>query len=226
MLPDIIWTLVAFVITLFVLSYFLGDNELFRLAIMIFIGVSAGYAAVMIIYQILLPRLITPLLTSSFNENIWLFIPAVLGILLLFKLSTKLSVLGNPAMALLTGVGAAVAISGAVTGTLFGQVNGAISTFDVSGLTTASSIGTQLLGGVVLLAGTVTSLAYFHFGARKKEGQEAAAPPFLVQILARIGQVFIAITLGALFAGVLAASLAALIERLDYLLNVLKLFIS
>ncbi|MHB0923464.1 MAG: hypothetical protein ACYC3H_05815 [Bellilinea sp.] len=226
MLPDIIWTLVAFVITLFVLSYFLGDNELFRLAIMIFIGVSAGYAAVMIIYQILLPRLITPLLTSSFNENIWLFIPAVLGILLLFKLSTKLSVLGNPAMALLTGVGAAVAISGAVTGTLFGQVNGAISTFDLSGLTTASSIGTQLLGGVVLLAGTVTSLAYFHFGARKKEGQEAAAPPFLVQILARIGQVFIAITLGALFAGVLAASLAALIERLDYLLNVLKLFIS
>ncbi|MHB8932919.1 MAG: hypothetical protein ACYC6H_05560 [Bellilinea sp.] len=226
MLPDIIWTLVAFVITLFVLSYFLGDNELFRLAIMIFIGVSAGYAAVMIIYQILLPRLITPLLTSSFNENIWLFIPAVLGILLLFKLSTKLSVLGNPAMALLTGVGAAVAISGAVTGTLFGQVNGAISTFDLSGLTTASSIGTQLLGGVVLLAGTVTSLAYFHFGARKKEGQEPAAPPFLVQILARIGQVFIAITLGALFAGVLAASLAALIERLDYLLNVLKLFIS
>lgn len=226
MLPDIIWTLVAFVITLFVLSYILGDNELFRLATMIFIGVSAGYAAVMIIYQILLPRLVIPLLTSPFNENIWLFIPAVLGILLLFKLSTKLSVLGTPAMALLTGVGAAVAISGAVTGTLFGQVNGAISTFDLSGLTTASSIGTQLLGGVVLLAGTVTSLAYFHFGARKKEGQEAAALPFLVQILARIGQVFIAITLGALFAGVLAASLAALIERLDYLLNVLKLFIS
>lgn len=226
MLPDIIWTLVAFVITLFVLSYILGDNELFRLATMIFIGVSAGYIAVMIIYQILLPRLVIPLLTSPFNENIWLFIPAVLGILLLFKLSTKLSVLGTPAMALLTGVGAAVAISGAVTGTLFGQVNGAISTFDLSGLTTASSIGTQLLGGVVLLAGTVTSLAYFHFGARKKEGQEAAALPFLVQILARIGQVFIAITLGALFAGVLAASLAALIERLDYLLNVLKLFIS
>jgi len=226
MLPDIIWTLVAFVLTLFVLSYVLGDNELFRLAIMIFIGVSAGYAAVLIIYQILLPRLITPLLASPINENIWLFIPAVLGILLLFKLSTKLSILGTPAMAVLTGVGAAVAISGAVTGTLFGQVDGAISTFDLSGLTTASSIGTQLLGGVVLLAGTVTSLAYFHFGARKKEGQESAVQPFLVQILGRIGQVFIAITLGALFAGVLAASLAALIERLDYLLNVLKPFIS
>jgi len=144
MLPDLIWTLIAFVITLFVLSYILGDNELFRLAIMIFIGVSAGYAAVMIIYQILLPRLITPLLTSPINENIWLLIPAVLGIMLLFKLSTKFSDLGTPAMALLTGVGAAVAISGAVTGTLFGQVNGAISTFDLSGLTSASSIGTQL----------------------------------------------------------------------------------
>jgi len=69
-------------------------------------------------------------------------------------------------------------------------------------------------------------LTYFHFGARKKDGLAAAVQPFHIQILARIGAVFIAITLGALFAGVLAASLAALIERLDYLLNVLELFIS
>lgn len=225
MLPDFIWTLVAFVLTIFILSYVLGDNELFRLAVMVFIGASAGYAATLIIYQILLPRLIIPLLTQPITENFMLLIPAVFGILLLFKLSTKLTALGNPAMALLTGVGAAVAIGGAVTGTLFGQINGAIAPFDVSGLGSFSSIGTQLLGGVVLLAGTVTSLAYFHFGARKNEGQLVAAQPFFVQILAKIGQIFIAITLGALFAGVLAASLAALIERLDFLLNALKPFI-
>ena len=226
MLPEFIWTLAAFVLTLFVLSYVLGDNELFRLAIMIFVGVSAGYAAVVIVYQVLLPRLIFPLLTAPFSANIWLFIPAVLGILLLFKLSNKLSILGTPAMALLTGVGAAVAIGGAVTGTLFGQIDGTIATFDISGFASASSAGVQILGGVVLLAGTVTSLAYFHFGAQKSEHRTSTARPFLIQILARIRQVFIAITLGALFAGVLAASLTALIERLDFLLDVIKPFLS
>lgn len=225
MLPDLVWTLVAFLLTIFVLSYVLGDNELFRLAIMIFVGVSAGYAAVVIIYQILLPRLIVPLIASPLAEKTLLIIPAVLVILLLFKLSTKLSVLGNPSMAFLTGVGAAVAVGGAVTGTIFGQINGAIAPFDLSGMSAASA-GTQLLGGIILLGGTVASLGHFHFGARKTEGQTATKQSIFMQTLAKIGQIFIAITLGALFAGVLAASLTALIERLDFLLDVIKSFFS
>lgn len=225
MLPDFIWTLVAFLLTIFVLSYIMGDNELFRLAIMLFVGVSAGYAAVTIIYQILLPRLIVPLIASPLAEKTLLIIPAVLGILLLFKLSTKLSVLGTPSMAFLTGVGAAVAIGGAVTGTIFGQINGAIAPFDLAGLS-ASSAGTQLLGGIILLGGTVASLGYFHFGARKTEGQAATRQSIFMQTLSKTGQIFIAITLGALFAGVLAASLTALIERLDFLLDVIKSFFS
>lgn len=225
MLPDLVWTLVAFLLTIFVLSYVLGDNELFRLAIMIFVGVSAGYAAVVIIYQILLPRLIVPLIASPLAEKTLLIIPAVLVILLLFKLSTKLSVLGNPSMAFLTGVGAAVAVGGAVTGTIFGQINGAIAPFDLSGMSAASA-GTQLLGGIILLGGTVASLGYFHFGARKIEGQTATKQSIFMQTLSKIGQTFIAITLGALFAGVLAASLTALIERLDFLLDVIKSFFS
>lgn len=225
MLPDLIWTLVAFLLTIFVLSYVLGDNELFRLAIMIFVGVSAGYAAVLIIYQILLPRLIVPLIASPLAEKTLLLIPAVLGILLLFKLSSKLSMLGNPSMAFLTGVGAAVAIGGAITGTIFGQINGAIAPFDLAGLS-VSGAGTQLLGGIILLAGTVASLGYFHFGARKAEGQAATKQSIFMRTLSKVGQIFIAITLGALFAGVLAASLTALIERLGFLLDVVKSFFS
>src|SRR5574340_389485 len=225
MLPDLVWTLVAFLLTIFVLSYVLGDNELFRLAIMIFVGVSAGYAAVVIIYQILLPRLIMPLITSPLAEKTLLIIPAVLVILLLFKLSTKLSVLGNPSMAFLTGVGAAVAVGGAVTGTIFEQINGAIAPFDLAGMSAASA-GTQLLGGIILLGGTVASLGYFHFGARKTEGQTATKQSIFMQTLSKIGQIFIAITLGALFAGVIAASLTALIERRGFLLDVVKSFFS
>jgi energy-converting hydrogenase Eha subunit A len=46
----------------------------------------------------------------------------------------------------------------------------------------------------------------------------------LVNLLAVIGQVFIAVTLGALFAGVFSAALTALIERLDFLRTVIASF--
>lgn len=225
MAPDLLWTLIAFFLTILVLSYVLGDNALFRFVMMVFVGISAGYAAVLIVYQVLLPRLISPLLTLPTPEKTAYIIPAVLGILLLFKLSPRLSALGNPSMALLTGVGAAVAIGGAVTGTLFGQINGAILPFDLAGMQ-GGNWAAQLLGGIVLLGGTICSLAYFHFGARTKDGDNTGSQPGLIQILSRIGQVFIAITLGALFAGVLSAALAALIERLAFLINVIKPLIS
>ncbi|HEY4693042.1 MAG TPA: hypothetical protein VIH16_06360 [Bellilinea sp.] len=226
MAPDLLWTLIAFFLTILVLSYVLGDNALFRFIMMVFVGISAGYAAVLIYYQVLLPRLIIPLMTVPAPGKAVFIIPAVLGILLLFKLSPRLSALGNPSMALLTGVGAAVAVGGAVTGTLFGQISGAISPFDLAGVQGGGSWITQLLGGIVLLGGTVCSLAYFHFGARKKDDENTGSQPVLIQIPARIGQVFIAITLGALFAGVLSAALAALIERLAFLINVIKPLIS
>jgi len=226
MLPDLIWTLAAFFLTILVLSYVLGDNELFRLVIMIFVGVTAGYGAVLIYYQILLPRLITPLLRDPMNEKLVLAVPAILGILLLFKLTKRLTSLGNPAMALMTGVGAAVAIGGAITGTIFGQIEGAIAPFSLVSLQPGETVADQLLSGVVLLVGTSASLAYFHFGARKQSKQQTVTQPVLVKILGQIGQVFIAITLGSVFAGVLAASLAALIERMDFILSVLKPFLS
>ena len=226
MASDVLWTLIAFLLTVLVLSYVLGDNVLFRLAIMIFIGASTGYAAVMIIYQVLIPRLITPLMTAPGNERALLIIPAVLAILLLFKLSRKLTRLGNPAMGFLTGVGAAVAISGAVSGTIFGQAGGAVAPFDLSDVSNAGAISSQLFGGFVLLVGTISSLAFFHFGARKQTDGSKDTQPQWIQVVGKVGQVFIAITLGALFAGVLSSSLSALIERLSFILNIIRPLIS
>jgi hypothetical protein len=226
MASDVLWTLIAFLLTVLVLSYVLGDNVLFRLAIMIFIGASTGYAAVMIIYQVLIPRLINPLMTVPGNERALLIIPAVLAILLLFKLSRKLTRLGNPAMGFLTGVGAAVAISGAVSGTIFGQAGGAVAPFDLSDVSNAGAISSQLFGGFVLLVGTISSLAFFHFGARKQTDGSTDTQPQWIQVVGKVGQVFIAITLGALFAGVLSASLSALIERLSFILNIIRPLIS
>jgi len=207
-LADTIWTAVAFVLTLCVFSYLFGDNFFFRLATYLFVGVSAGYMFVLVFFQVLIPRLILPLQTYGFGELLLFVIPPLLGgALLLTKISPRLASLGTLPMAYLVGVGAAVAVGGAVFGTIAGQINGVASTVVISAVE-----------GFIVLVGTVCALAYFQFGASAPSGQAARRSP-LVEGLAKAGQVFIGITLGALFAGVYAAALTAFLERLEFLVT-------
>ena len=74
-----------------------------------------------------------------------------------------------------------------------------------------------------MLVGTVTTLVYFHFGAKATAGGPQRSQ--LVIWLGWIGQVFIAITLGVLFAGVFAAAMTALIERLNFIWYFLASFL-
>lgn len=219
MTSDLLWTIVSFMVTILVLSYIIGDNPLFRLTTYIFIGVSAGYVAVLLIYQVIWPRLVLPLWNSEGNLLI-LLVPILLSILLLFKLFPRVSFIGNIPMGFLVGAGAAVAIGGAVTGTLFGQMEAAILPFDLSEIPTGGRL-VQLIGGIFLLLGTVSSLAYFHFSARSVSETQTNRR-MIPEILAKIGSIFIAITLGAIFAGVLSAALTALIERLDFIWSVVQ----
>jgi hypothetical protein len=208
---------ISFLLTLMVLSYLIGDNPIFRVAIYIFIGVSAGYVAAVAWHQVLYPRLVLPLLSASLGERLLLIIPLVLGLLLLLKLSPRTASLGTLPMAFLVGVGAAVAIGGAVLGTLFPQTQASMKAFDLS--TAGQYRLERIFEGAFLLVGTVTALVYFHFGAKAtatgpKRGK-------LVGLLSWVGQIFIAITFGVLFAGVFMAALTALIERLNFIVTFL-----
>lgn len=221
---DFAWTAVAFTLTLLTLSYLLGDNPLFRLAAYLFVGVSAGYVAVILLFEVIFPRLIVPLIFGSSGEKLLAAVPAVLSILLVFKLSPRLTTLGNPSMAFLVGSGAAVIVGGAVSGTLFGQIRGAIQPFALTQSGNIFQAGGQLIGGIILIIGTVLTLTYFQFSARRKANQQISRSA-AVQAAAFGGQVFIAITLGALYAGILAAALTALIERFDFLRTAIQTFL-
>ena len=59
--PDFIGSIIGFILTLMVFSYLLGDNGLFRLAVYILVGVSAGFVAVVALYNLIWPQLIIPL---------------------------------------------------------------------------------------------------------------------------------------------------------------------
>lgn len=220
-LADLVGVFLGLTLTLCVFSYIFGDNVLFRLAIYIFIGVTAGYTSIVVWYNVIWPQLIRPLIFGPQSERLFVLFPLLFGGLLLLKISSRFSRFGNLSVAYLVGVGAAAAIGGAVVGTIFPQVSASANQFVLGTTTPEESIIGRLAQAGLILLGTVTSLIYFHFGAssaRNRGGRRAE----WIEWLAMIGQVFIAITLGALFAGVFSAALTAFIERLTFLINFVK----
>jgi hypothetical protein len=215
-LMELVGGLVGFFLTIMVFSYILGDNPFFRVAINIFIGAAAGYALVVAWYSVIWPQLLLPLIFGSQSERLFVLFPLLFAGLLLLKMSSRLSWLGSPAVAYLVGVGAATAVGGAVLGTILPQVSAAVNALDWD--PTAQGAGTawlQVAAGILLLIGTTSTLAYFHFGARPGLGGIPRRSPWL-EIVALVGKGFIAVTLGAIFAGAFLAAFAALVERIEF----------
>jgi len=212
---ELLSMLVSFFVTILILSYLIGDNPLFRAAVYVFVGVSAGYVASVALHQVLWPSLIQPVFSGSIAHIVLLALSA----LLMMKGSPRLSHIGQPAMAFIVGVGAAVAVGGAVLGTILPQVNAAINGFDIS-LAVARGVNPffMIINSALILLGMVGTLAYFHYGARKMD-DGSVKRNILVETLAWIGRVYIAITFGVLFAGVYLAALTALIERIASIRN-------
>lgn len=208
-LTDLVTGFISFFLTLMILSYLVGDNPLFRMAVYIFVGVSAGYAASIAWQQVLWPRLFQPMIFGSMQERLFLLVPLLMGILLMTKLSQGSVRLANPVMAFLVGTAAAIAIGGAIFGTLIPQTQASIDLFDTHA---GGSFFERLFEGSVFLVGTISTLVYFHFGAKKRSG-EVERSRWIVKI-GWVGSIFIAITFGVLFAGVYAAAMTALIERM------------
>jgi hypothetical protein len=208
----------GFIFTLMIFSYLLGDNPFFRFATHLFIGVASGFALVVVLYNILWLQLAAPIILQPV-QSLYLIPPLLLGFWLLITKSTRLARFGNPVMGYLVGAAAAAAIGGAVLGTIFPQISASAANFD---LQIARQAGLNEIGfifsGFIILAGMVTTLAYFHFSARPdKEGRPVRHP--LIEELARFGRGFIAITFGVLFAGIYAAALAALINRVNFIVD-------
>lgn len=223
--------ILAGILTVLTLSYVFSDNPLFRTSIYLFIGVAAGYAGAIAIDEIIWPQLILPMqawwLGTPILDFTEILIRLILTLLLLSKLIPRLSNLGSPVMAMLVGLGAALAIGGTVQGTILPQVGASAGIFDIDAFKLALQGGYLLEGGGILLEGFITlfatigTLAYFHFGA-KSRGHLSPERSIFVDSLAWLGRIFIPVTLATIFSGVLLSGLSALIERLDFLIDLIS----
>lgn len=230
---DFFGMIIAALLTIMVLSYVIADNLLFRIAVYLFIGVASGYAGAIAWHNVIRPALIDPLLQGGFSailrpEAVGTFlIPWVLTIVLLLKLSPATARFGTLSVAILVGVGAAVIVGGAITGTLIPQslaTSSALSpevAFPASGEDTFVWIE-RLVSALILIVATITTLLYFRFSAKQERSGEARRSRFNA-VLAYVGRTFIAVTFGVMYAGALMATVLVLTQRFEFLRSVVSM---
>ncbi|MGB8645320.1 MAG: hypothetical protein WCF84_08780 [Anaerolineae bacterium] len=212
-LPDIAGIWIGVVLTLFVLTYLVKDNVMFRLAQSLLVGTAIGYGSAVILNTVLWKQLLVPLV-SDFDHYSPLLLPLLLGVgLVVFKLlpGWSGSFLGNISLGYLFGIGAALAIGGAVNSVLAKQV----------GQTILGVGGADILGWInslIILVGTLGALLSFRF-TTEENNRVMRLYSRLAQGWGRIGRGFIMIAFGAILANVLAARIAALVGQLYFIFH-------
>lgn len=216
---ELFGAVLAFLLTIAVLSYVLGDNPVYRFAVYLLAGVGIGYAVVMVVDAVVLPWLldVAAALTPGAAVD-WLALvpPIVLGALLALKLSPGAASYGNIAMGFLVGVGAALVVAGAVAGTLIPQTVATVVP------PSEPDILFTLVNGSVVVIGTAFSLMYFFYGPTpiyfmQPQADTLAKRSPLIQVPMLIGQFFVLTTLATLYVGALNTAWLLLAERMAYL---------
>ena len=196
----------GFILTLMVFSYLLGDNFLYRIAVYVFVGLSAGYVAIVTYTSILLPWLQETVFSGNFGQVVIGFVPLVLGGLLLLKGAGRLGWLAGLTLALLIGVGTAITLVGAVNGTLIPLT------------LEPTRPGLTLPNFLISIIAVVCSLFYFMYLAKSTpSGQTRRSLP--VALMATVGEAVIVVTFGTLYAAAILSSLTVFSERIVFMLS-------
>ena len=199
---------IAIVVTIMVLSRIVGNNPVFRVAQYLFVGVSLGLAFVVAYHQVLRPA-VSGLISGGSNGVILYGIPLSLGLLLLPRITRRqeFSWLANIPLALIFGVGAALAVGGAIAGTLAPQI------LDTSNRPLTGGL-LQTVGALVLAIGTVITLSAFYYTVPPENPRAR-----IVALSATAGHWLLMVAFGFFFASAVQSYLSALNERLEFVVK-------
>ena len=198
----IIGTWLAGFLTLAILSFLYKDNPFYKLAEHLYVGVSAGYWLIYVVFFDVKPMLIDTFMNETGLEKWIILIPGALGLIMLSRWFPKIAWLSRWPIAFTVGIGAGLGITANLQGYVIPQVTATL--LPVTGFTVAA------LSNIVLVVGVVTTLMYFYFSKPHKGVLGAGA---------RVGIVFIMISFGASFGYTLMARISLLIGRLHFLFH-------
>lgn len=191
---------VAGLLTLAIYSFLYRDNPVYKFAESLLIGLSIGYALVTFWQTAILDKLLQPLFHQG---QLLLVVPLILGLLMFSRFSRRLSWLSRIPLALMIGAGAGAAIPAMLYERTLRQVSNSIQPL----VTSDSQFN---FSGLVVLAGLLSTLAYFYF-SREHKG-------FLGGV-AKIGTYFMMVFFGATFGYTVMSRMSTLIGRIDFLLT-------
>lgn len=212
---DLIAGWASLVLTLMIFSYILADNVLYRLAVHVLVGAAAGYAAIAAAVDVIIPWFDSTLADTE-DSAVLAFglIPLLIALFLLLKLTPRYAYVGNGGLLFVMAVGVGVAIVGAIQGTIIPLVR-----------ETGESLDTEKeqINGILLVLGTTTTLIYFQYLSRQNAVDGIPRNRFPIRSLRYIGQGFISVTLGALYAQAILTSLVIVNDlirtHIDFLLG-------
>jgi hypothetical protein len=104
-----LWMTLATLLTLFTFSFLYKDNPFYKFAEHLVVGVSAGYFVVLLIWTSLKPKL-WDTVVGNFSHEWFYILPALLGIMMWFRFSRKLSWVSRYPIAVYIGIGSGLAI--------------------------------------------------------------------------------------------------------------------
>ncbi len=208
--PQVLGLWVQALLTFAILSFLWGDNPIYKFAEHVFVGISAGYGAVIVWQQAVLLLLVFKLwpqlsTKADAGADYWVIIPGVLGLLMLTRFLPKYDWLSRYPIAFTVGLYAGAAIAPTAQAYLLKQM----------GATMLPLIGASetswpvALSSLVVLVGVICTLTYFYF-SRPHEG--------MLGVSSKIGIWFLMVAFGAGFGNTVMARISLLIGRVEFLL--------
>lgn len=214
---DALGVWVAALLTILVWSYLIRDTLFFRIASSLLVGTAIGYVGAVVIKTVLWDGLVAPLVADANNFFLntgLLVIPLILGFSLLFKLTPnfRATTFSNIGLAYLFGIGAALAIGGALSGALVPQLLATMVSLKPEG----DDLG--WVNSALIVIGTLGAFLAFRF-IQPRDHSWQRAYSMLTAAWGTIGRGFIMVAFGAILASLIAARVSALVGQLYFLLH-------
>jgi hypothetical protein len=186
--------------TIAVWSYVVGERTLFRLLQHLLAGLATGYLALLAIREVLIPRLVMPLVTDPSHNP--LLLPALAACLVLGGAAWLPHRLVAPLVGLVVGASAAFALGGAVVGTVLPQLGASLLGRDLGGAALPNAVLALVITLVVLIA-------FLRGGPRGRLAGRTAV----------LGRWLLVGGIGAWLGFLLVSRLALLVDRVGFLLG-------
>jgi hypothetical protein len=207
-LSDQWWFVLAAIGTVAIVSYIYRENVMFRIAEHVLIGVAFGYSFTVMYFNVGQNNFVNPVFKEG---DLWPIVPAVLGLMAVLRIVPKLSWVSRYPMAMLIGLSMGMALPRSLQSTVFAQVYGTTRIDFTGSISQGWPWGVlAVVGGAVLIVGTLSALMYFYFSMEHRG---------FVGGTAKVGIIFLMIGFGASFGYTVQARISLFAARVLFILR-------